>query len=98
MASCLAVVGSAGQLTELTAASGLLHTEWLPAMRSLRRLTLLGYPLHISPAISGLTALQSLKLGSEETNFAATVHLPSAITRLLVQYDEAEQMPDQASF
>ena len=97
VASCLAVVGAAGQLTELDASSGLLHTEWLPAMRSLRHLRLSGNLLRISLAIAGLTALQSLELDSEEIIFAAGARLPSSITRLVVAGDEAEQMPDQVS-
>lgn len=94
---CLAVVGAAGQLEELTVHCWPLHTEWLPLMRSLRRLRLQGSPLCISPAISGLTALQSLVLRGKQISIAATSRPPSTITRLLVKCDEADPMPSQVS-
>ena len=97
--SCLAASGTAGQLAELQFSYLLplpLHTEWLAIMRSLRCLCLDGDAIHISPAISGLTALQSLELSSMEIiNLTAGARLPTSMTRLCVTTDGAEQMPEQ---
>ena len=84
LATCLAAVCSAGQLVELEAGMcRTFHTEWLAVARSLQRLSLDGCPLHISPAIAGLTALQSLQLNGE-LQFAAGARLPASISRLVV--------------
>ena len=98
------VVGQAAeeQAGSLIAATASSLADWLPALRSLRCLSLSGSPLAIPPAISGLTALQSLQLTSYEICFAAAARLPTAITRLVVEihglqeYDGRE-MPRQAS-
>jgi hypothetical protein len=63
-------------------------------MRSLRRLKLTREPVHVSPTIAGLTALQSLEL-FDNCIFAADAHLPAGITRLLVERDAADEMPVQ---
>lgn len=101
VASCLAAAGTAGQLSELSVRlyGQPLHTEWLSAMRSLRRLTLGGdNTLHISPAISGLTALQSLQINADALRFGAGSRLPAAITRLQLElgYEHLHDMPEQA--
>ena len=99
LTACLEAAGAAGQLTELELFSEEVRTEWLAAMPSLRRLYLVGDALHISSAIGGLTALQSLDLAGDdnEMTWAAAGRLPTTITRLFVQADGAEQMPYQAS-
>ena len=60
--ACLAAVGAAGQLTELSfAAWPETYTGWLCTMPSLKRLCLRGGGgLHIAPSIEGLSRLQSL--------------------------------------
>ena len=91
VATCLATVGAAGQLVELEVVMCRpVHTEWLAAARSLQRLSLHGFPLHISPAIAGLTALQSLQLKGE-LQFAASARLPASVTRLVLSNDCTEQ-------
>ena len=97
LAACLGAVGAAGQLEELSLDGYKLHTEWLPALRSLRHLRLDGYPLHISAAIGGLPALGSLELRSNDVCFAAGARLPPTITRLHVEAGNDEEMPEQVS-
>lgn len=97
-ATCLTAAGAAGQLQDLCVYAALdeLHTGWLCTMRSLTRLQLSATPLSISPAIRGLTALQSLTLVGE-VDFKAGARLPTAITRLSVECDESgEDLPAQA--
>ena len=100
---CLVAAGAAGSLEELKTGGDMPSTEWLAAMRSLRRLLIVGSyaggrPLPISPGISGLTALESLKLDSavQPISFDAGARLPASITRLSLS-DPGHQMPDQAS-
>ncbi len=88
LATCLQTVCAHGQLQELDlAASAAFHTDWLSVARSLRRLSLSGTLLHISPAIAGLTALQSLELDCA-LYFQDDAQLPASITRL-ADWDEA---------
>ncbi|KAI7840532.1 hypothetical protein COHA_005688 [Chlorella ohadii] len=84
-ATCLSAAGTAAQLTRLSAGALRfdLHTEWLRTMRWLRKLTLTtDNALHIAPAVSALTALQSLGLRSSGLQLPAEVRLPTSITRL----------------
>ena len=98
VASCLAVAGAAGQLEELSLVYfSELHTEWLPALWSLRRLSLSGSRLRISAAIGGLSALGSLELCSDNIMFTAGARLPPTITRLHVEAGNDEEMPEQVS-
>ncbi len=86
-ATCLATAVATGQLVELKAGMyTTVHTEWLAAARSVQRLTLQGFPLHIAPAISRLLALQSLQLKGEP-QFAAGAQLPASISRLVLTND-----------
>jgi hypothetical protein len=87
VAACLAAVGAAGQLAELSlAVRPTLHSEWLCAMRSLRRLSLAGWTAHVSAAIAGLSSLQSLELHGM-VELADEAALPTSVTRLLVEDD-----------
>ncbi len=98
-ATCLSAAGTAAQLTRLSVGALRfdLHTEWLRTMRSLRKLTLTtDNALHIAPAVSALTALQSLGLRSSGLQLPAEVRLPTSITRLWVN-SYSENMPQQAS-
>ena len=68
-------------------------------MCSLRRLSLIASAddtVHIAPAISALTALQSLHLHGL-VRFPAECRLPTSITRLRVAFDDSDEMPQQAS-
>lgn len=90
VASCLAAAGAAGQLVELDDGSHIASTEWLGAMSSLRRLTLnairgVGEELPISPAISALTALESLHLVGCGVSFQPGARLPACITRIKLE-------------
>ncbi len=99
IATCLAVAGLPSWLDELSVFVCFpLHTEWLHAVSSLRRLSLnAGEPtLFIAPAISALTALQSLELCGPMLLLAGC-RLPSSITRLYVHGDLPQALPPQAS-
>jgi len=95
--------GMAPQLADLSIDAGCnLHTEWLCPMRSLQRLSLTADygTIHITPATSGLTALQSLELCSNTLHLPADCPLPTSITRLSVCFLEMAlwaEMPQQAS-
>lgn len=108
--ACLMQAGASGQLTELSAGGCIRGTEWLPAMRSLRRLELTAKsvgttplritPLRILPAISGLTALGSLELSWYHISFEGGARLPPSITFLVIEDDyprNAHDLPEQAS-
>lgn len=92
VAACLEMVGAAGQLVELSMGRGILSTQWLAALRSLRRLKLKApwWPtsefLHISPAIHGLTALEHLELKGSFFQLGAGVRLPASITRVELSF------------
>jgi hypothetical protein len=96
-ATCLALAGASGQLQQLTfEALRSVHTGWLCTMRSLRRLRLQGNTVHLSPAVAGLTALQSLELAGS-VRLAVGARLPGSITRLLLERcygsdDESSQL------
>ncbi len=97
MATCLMAACGTGQLVELEVGMNLAaHTEWLAAARWLRHLRLFAVPLHVSPAIAGLTALQSLELWGE-LEVEAGVQLPPSVTRLAVEGDDGDEMPPQVS-
>lgn len=95
LAACLAAAGAAGQLAELQMTCSA-PTDWLATMRSLRRLSLAGDKLVVSPAIAQLTALQSLELKSQSglgsMTLQAGVSLPANLTRLCIA-NHAQEMP-----
>ena len=103
VATCLSMPGMAPQLADLSIDAGCnLHTEWLCPMRSLQRLSLTADygTIHIAPATSGLTVLQSLELCSNTLQLPAACRLPTSITRLSVCFFEMAmwpEMPQQAS-
>ena len=97
VAACLSAVGAAGQLTDLTLTSPpTCAVEWLAAMPSLRQLGLCVEDwspyLLLSQAISGLTALDSLRLGGN-VRWEEGLCLPASITRLYI--GETDEMPEQ---
>ena len=95
LTACLMTVGTTGQLLELSV-RGMGSAEWLAAMPSLRHLELCPYgtALHIPPAISTLTALNSLQLGAD-TSFEPGVRLPLSITFLQLQHYGCDLLPEQ---
>ena len=96
VATCLAAVGAAGQLTKLQAVSSG-ATDWLAAMRSVRHLKLLSYTgVHVSATIAGVSTLQSLTLGGNSVRSPDGVRLPTSITRLFVEDGRSGRMPPQA--
>ena len=97
IASCVATAGAAGQLEQLELEGSFGSTEWLAAVRSLRHLGIVDSDhglLPVSPAISGLTVLNSLDLRGELQ--LADTRLPGCITRLVVG-DLSDEMPQQVS-
>ncbi len=95
--TCLTAAFAPGRLEVLEADMKLLaHTDWLAPARSLRDLTLTGRPLHVSPAIAGLTALQSLELRGR-LQYAAGFQFPTSLTRLSLAQDDLHEMPPQVS-
>ncbi len=99
-AACLTIAGVGGQLMELSASGCIRSSDWLAAMRSLRRLCLdsqpYGEPLHISPVISALTALSALTLEGDIIMPAGT-RLPAGIESVTLQFDSLDAFPHQAS-
>lgn len=99
-ADCLSAAGARGQLSKLRASGSIRSTEWLVAMPSLRRLQLYSQPhsspLHVSSAISSLTALSELELEGAIT-FSAGTHLPASIECLALSRDPSAAIPGQAS-
>jgi len=97
MEPCFMAACGTGHVFELEVGMNLAaHTEWLAAARWLRHLRLFAVPLHVSPAIAGLTALQSLELWGE-LEVEAGVQLPPSVTRLAVEGDDGDEMPPQVS-
>lgn len=100
LAACLAIAGTVGQLAQL-ATTGRVHSaEWLVAMPSLRQLVLNARPhssgLLISPAISAMTALTSLRL-SGSISFQPGAALPIAVQDMTLDFDRQATFPEQAS-
>ena len=100
LASCLTAAGTAVQLEQL-ALQGYIHgTEWLAAMRSLRRCSVVNDEddeLRMSAAISGLTALEHLDLGADPIQLLPHIRLPSSITQSELS-SSGDDMPPQASW
>ena len=97
ISSCLSMVGSGGQLTDLAIeVSPVCHSNWMLAMRPLRRLSLGcgGGHIHVSPAIAQLTALLSLELHGD-VNLGDAVRLPTSLTRVVIRSDGTEEMAPQ---
>ena len=98
IAACLAVAGATGKLLGLNASGRICSSDWLVTMPSLRRLQLASKPpdsqLHVSPAISGLTALTLL---SGRVTLSASTCLPASITCATLCWDLSAAFPHQAS-
>lgn len=92
--------GAGGQLTELSASGCIPSTDWLLTMPALRRLWLYSQPygtqLHVSPAISALTALVELELCGTLC-FPARTRLPASLERLTLHSDSSDALQHQAS-
>lgn len=99
LAKCLEAAAAAGQLVRLSAGSCVTSTAWLGGMPSLQQLELFGEtwvsPLHLSPAISGLTALRSLSLDGHIVTKDG-LQLPASITWLRLSDYRSQHMPGQA--
>lgn len=98
VAECAAVCGRAGQLLELQLACGppAVRLAWLPAMRSVQRLSVTSdRSMRLLADASGLTQLRSLQLGGHPLMIAAGVRLPPCITSLSIGDLSGRGMPEQ---
>lgn len=97
-AACIDAVAATGQLEELNLDSMPVSTDSfaLAALSSLRRLSL-ARSVRLTPAISALTALESLIL-TGDTDCPTDVRLPSSITRLIVERDGDGDVTEQAAW
>lgn len=97
-AACIDAVAATGQLEELNLDSMPVSTDSfaLAALSSLLRRLSLARSVGLTPAISALTALESLIL-TGDTDCPADVRLPSSITRLIVERDGDGDVTERAS-
>ena len=102
LSSCLAVMGAAGQLTELTVSehTPLPNTVWLPTMRSLQQACLgtQGRPLRITAGARLAASLHTLELYGDPVILDEGVQLPASLTYLYLTDSSSREMPAQVGF
>lgn len=98
----LAACAGAGQLEalglQLGFELGASASQWLPALRSLRRLKISSLrDAAFDAPLASLAALEQLELGGWPMQLADGARLPASLTALSLEYVASELMPEQAS-